>query len=504
MRAYQTTAILIGGLALAACNEALVPDFNTPTGYPHTIGSLQSEFTGIFSNMRVEEGRLDFASEAFSRSAAYYTPSEVRYVTEWTGGAPLDDDGFGALVWNTEYTAAKDADSLEGTLQTLVGPTGAKMPAANLNALLGVVKTIKAMDYMFVVLSHDTNGVAMNAPGQPYSGTLAPILCARDGWREIVAMLDSAKAELDAAGPTTVLGWPGTEFPTMQVPPGFASVSANAGAYEAFTLALLARARIEYAYAIARGPGGNAPTVTSPGSPDQAQLDSAITEITASAIYSPNLSAGEAIPQNDVGVFFSYSSAAGDLQNQNFAQSAAIYALEGAVQQIDTLHDQRFLAKFAPASSQPTSAGALLASSYVMTANLSPSTPQEITRNLELQFLLARAYLGTGQFVKAAQTVDAVRTIVGGLASGLPSVNTSDYVSVRDFLMREMLPTLIKDGQGEQIDAVRDYGLIMQDLTSWEFVPKSDGGGTDYHTSMENIPAIERQQRHNNYLPVCP
>lgn len=504
MRAYKSTAILITSLALAACNEAFVPDFNTPTGFPHTIGSLQSEFTGIFSNMRVEEGRLDYASEAFARSAAYFTPSEVRFVTEWTGGAPLDDDGFGALVWNTEYTSAKDADTLETVLQTLVGPTGAKMPAANLNALLGVVQTIKAMDYMYVVLSHDTNGVAMGAPGQPYSGKLAPILCPRDGWQEIVAMLDTAKAELDAAGPGTVLGWPGTEFPTMLVPPGFATVSGTAGAYEAFTLALLGRARIEYAYAIARGPGGNAPTVTSAGSPDQAQLDSAITDITSSALYTPNLTASEAIPANDIGVFFSYSAAAGDLENQDFAQSASIYALEGAVQQIDSLHDQRFLAKFQPAPAQPTSAGAPLASSYVMTANLGPSTPMEITRNLELQFLLARAYLGTGQYAKAAQTVDAVRTIVGGLASGLPAVNTSDYVSVRDFLMKEMLPTLIKDGQGEQIDAIRDYGLIMKDLNSWLTVPKSAGGGTDYHTSMENIPAVERQQRGNNFAAICP
>lgn len=496
MRAYHTTAILIAGLALAGCNEALVPDYNTPTGYPHTIGGLQSEFTGIFSNMRIESGRLDYAAEGFSRSAAYYTPSEARYVTEFTGQEPLDDDGFGAIVWQTEYTAAKDADSLMTNLQTLRAPTGAPMPAANLKALLGVVETIKAMDYMWVVLSHDTNGVAMNAPGQPFTGTLAPILCPRDGWKEIVSMLDSAKTDLDAAGAGTAFGWPSTEFATLQMPPGFSQVSANAGAYEAFTLALLARARIEYAYAIARGPGGNAPTATTAGSPDQSQLDSAITEITSSALYSPNLTLSEAIPSNDLGVFFSYSSAAGDLENQNFAQSASIFAMEGAAKQIDTLHDQRFLAKFVVAPALPTSAGASSASSWVFTNNLGPSTPEPITRNLHLQFLLARAYLGTGQLAKAAQVVDNVRTTVGGLASGLSAVNTSDYVSVRDFLMKEMLPTLIKDGEGEQIVSIRDYGLIMQDLETW--------APHDYHTSMENIPAVERQQRNEHYQAVCP
>jgi hypothetical protein len=273
MRAYRMPAILITSLALVACNEALVPDYNSPTGYPHTIAGLQSEFTGVFNSLRVDAGPFDFSTEAFARNAAYYTPSEERFVTEWTGDASLDDDNFGADVWEPEYQAVKDADSLAGLLPTLKDPTGAPMPAANLKALLGVVETMKALDYMFVAVTHDTNGVAMNSPGQPYTGTLAPILCARDSWKEILAMLDSAKTDLDAAGAATTFGWPNTQFASLVMPPGFAAVSANAGTFESFTLALRARARIEYAYAIARGPGGNAPTATTPGSPDQNQLD---------------------------------------------------------------------------------------------------------------------------------------------------------------------------------------------------------------------------------------
>lgn len=495
MRAYTIPTILGACLALAACNEALVPDYNTATGYQHSIGALQSEFTGMFGAMKLDEFRYDFAAEGFARNGAYYTPSEVRFVTELTGFAQLDDDNFGALVWNLPYQAIKDADSLAGVMPTLTTATGAPMPAANLKALLGVTETIKAMDYMFILLSHDTNGVAMNSTGQPFTGTLAPILCARDSWKEILFMLDSAKANLDAAGPNTAFGWPGTAFASLQVPLGFAQVGANAGAFEAFTLALRGRARLEYAYAIARGPGGNAPTATTAGSPDQNQLDSAIIDITSSALYSPTLSAEEAIAANDAGVFFSYSGEAGDQPNQVFQTGAAYYAFEGAVKQIDSLHDKRFLAKFAIASALPTSTGASAASSYAYLNNTSITQPMPITRNLQLQFLLARAYLGTGQFVKAAQTVDAVRTVVGGLASGLAGVNTSDYVSTRDFLMKEMLPTMIADGEGEQIAAIRDYGLIMQDLETW--------APNDYHTSVENIPAIEQQQRHGNYQPVC-
>jgi hypothetical protein len=103
---------------------------------------------------------------------------------------------------------------------------------------------------------------------------------------------------------------------------------------------------------------------------------------------------------------------------------------------------------------------------------------------------------GTGQLAKAAQTVDAVRTTVGGIASGLGGVNTSSYWSVRDFLMREMLPSLMDDGTGDQITAIRDYGLIMQDPTTW--------GAKAFHTSMLPRPALAREQRNNNFAAVCP
>ena len=499
MRISRSILTILGtgtALALAGCNEALVPDYNTLTGFPHSASSLQTEMTGVFNGLRAADA-FNMATEmdAFARSAAYFTPSEARFVTEETGEAQLDNDNFGAGIWANPFTAIKSADTVIAILPTLTASSGSPYPTANVQALEGVMETSKAFDYMYVALSHDTNGVAMNNPGGAITGKLAPILCARDSWAEIVAMLDTAKAELDAAGAGTGLTLPGSGF-TLQMPPGYAALGGTAGGFEALTLALRGRARIEYAYAIARGPGGTAPTASTAGAPDQAQLDSAIADIQASSLYSSNLSAGEAVAANDLGVFMSFSGAAGDISNPIFGVSSGVYVLEGAAKQIDTLNDQRFLAKFAIASSAPTSAGANAASRYAYLNNIGLSTPVPMVRNIELQFLLARAYLGTGQLLKAAQTVDAVRTTVGGLASGLGGVNTSSYTSVRDFLMREMLPSLMEDGTGDQITAIRDYGLIMQDLTTW--------GAGDFHTSMLNIPATEREQRNNNFAAVCP
>ena len=496
MRAYfKLITAAAAGLAITACNESLVPDYNNLTAFPHSSASLQNEFTGAFSRARDDIGFFTQATEGFARDAAYYTPSEERFVTELTGQTPLDDDNFGAGDWDFLYNAVKVADTVQGILPTLT-VNGSPITAANLKALQGVIETTKAMDYMYIALSHDTNGVAIGAPGQPYTGTLAPILCATDSWKAIVAMLDSAKSDLDAAGGSTTLSIPGTSF-KLTMPPTYAALGNTAGGFEGLTLGLRARARIELAYAIARKSAATAPTVSSAGSPDQSQLDSAITDILASSLYTSTLSASEAVAASDLGVFFDFSSASGDVTNPIFGDAGGTFALEGAVQQIDSVHDQRFLAMFQKAPALPTSVGASSASSYAMNlSNISTNAPLTIIRNVQLQFLLARAYLGTGQTAMAATIVDNVRTTVGGLASGLGSVNTADYVSVRDFLMRELRPSDIMDGTGEMIAAIRDYGLIMVDLTTW--------GAQDQHTTMENIPAIERQQRNNNFASVCP
>jgi hypothetical protein len=493
--------ILSAGAALAACNEALVPDYNVPTGFPHSVASLQGEMMGVFNSPRPDMIFFEESTEGFARNSAYYTPSEERFVTELTGASPLDADNFGAQSWNVEYQGVKDADSVIAMLPSLTN-AGVAVPTANVKALQGSMETIKALNYIYVLLSHDTVGIAINNPGGPISGSaVAPILCARDSWKEIIAILDTAQADFTAAGSNTVMGVPNSVVPSLVVPPGYAAIGNTAGGWMNFVLALRGRARVEYAYAIARGPGGTRPTVTSAGQPDVNQLDSAITDITGSNLYSATLTAGEAIAANDIGVFHSWSSAAGDIANSIFGIGASDFAMEGAAQQIDTLHDQRFLAKFAYVSTRPTTVGGNSSSHYAYLNNIGLSTPMPIIRNIELQFLLARAYLGLGSYAKAAAIVDNVRTVVGGLPSALP-LPATDYVHVRDFLMKEMIPSLMDDATADQIAGIRDFGLIMQDLTTWEHL--NDFGGTDYHTSQENIPGDEREQRNEHYAPVCP
>ena len=116
MRISRSILTVLGtstALALAGCNEALVPDYNTLTGFPHSASSLQTEMTGVFNGLRVlDVFTMATEMDAFARSAAYFTPSEIRFVTEETGKAVLDDDNFGAGIWANPFTAIKSADTV--------------------------------------------------------------------------------------------------------------------------------------------------------------------------------------------------------------------------------------------------------------------------------------------------------------------------------------------------------------------------------------------------------
>src|SRR4029077_6393199 len=129
----STLTVLVMSATLVACNEALVPDFNTLTGFPHSVSALQNEISGALNGLRSDVGAFDLSTDAFARSAAYYTPSEPRFVTEWTGENALDDDNFGAAMRARMFTARKTADTIIAILPTLTS-NGAPVPTASVKA----------------------------------------------------------------------------------------------------------------------------------------------------------------------------------------------------------------------------------------------------------------------------------------------------------------------------------------------------------------------------------
>lgn len=484
MRALLALA-LAGGLA--ACNEPIVPNHNALTTIPRSFTGVQNAINGAF-DARPDVNNYLVWMTAMGRDATYFTNSESRFVTELTGKFAIQPDDFiGGTVWDGLFATIKTADTVQTIIQTVVD-AGTPLTSAQIEATWGALETQKAATYMLIAETRDTNGVPINEVGMPVpSSNYAPILCNPSVWAQIVAMLDSAYDSLGVAGASQTFPW--------SFPPGYALVSGNAGSWQSFTAALRAKARIEYAYSSGR------PTDTvSVGSPNQAQLDSAITDITANSplIYTPSagLTAAEAVPANDAGVFYSYSSESNDVINPVFNFIKGYYAIQDFVNSVDTVNDARFLAKFvntgAPANSVNDNGQS---SNWQYANNILAGTPVPIVRNVELQFLLAEAYLGTAQYANAYTIINNVRTLVGGLA---PAPVTTGYVDTRNLLLSEQRVSLAADGTGDRVIALRMYNLEAARLNIWFDTTTTPATNIDLHTTILPIPTTESQPRAGN------
>ncbi|MFI5250344.1 MAG: hypothetical protein ACHQTF_10240 [Gemmatimonadales bacterium] len=483
---------------VAACSNPTVPNFNALNGFPHTAAALQSEVTGAFDGVRTDIGNYNLFMEGMARNSAYFTASEQRFVSVTTGEsfAGPGDVFMGPGVWDFYFNAIEGIDTIIGNVGaiTVTTPSGSgPMPAAQREALFGAMETLKAMYYMYIAQTRDTLGVPINEVGRPASQPVAPILCNKDVWSQIVAMLDSASDSLTVAGASAT-------FP-FTMPPGFALVSANAGSFLGLTRALRGKARIEFAYSTGR------PTDTlTVGTPNLSQIDSAVTDITGAApIFSSALSSSEAVAANDLGVFHVFSTTSNDVQNPINTNAAAMWVLFDALNDIDTT-DLRFTAKFGEGAG-PTSVGADIGSTWHYVNNISGSEPIPLVRNVELQLLLARAHLALGDFATAIALANAVRTNVGGLPAATVS---ADYVHARNFILAEQRVSTMSEALGDRLDALRDLNLVKARDTTWSATGGPDGNAAhlagvnkDFQTSVVAIPQGESDARNGSIAPQC-
>jgi hypothetical protein len=498
-----TIVVLAAAVAAAsACNQHPITDINAPTSFPKTFAGLQEAFTGAGgASVRGDIGAAALDLSSFSRDAGEFLAAAPQSLTELTGEQTLPPDA--GSQWTDYFTTIKGIDTIQAALPGLTN--GQALPQDTLATLWAQLETFKGLYYIYVAEAHDTNGVPVNAVGGPTAAnSVAPILCSPDAWAEIVAILDSAVDSLRAVPPRTPLV-------SGLLPSGFDAVSDNSTHWLDFTLALRAKARIEYAYAIARGPNGsgpNAPTLTSAGSPDPSQLDSAVADFdtlqTHGLLYSDAGLTAVGKIGSDPGVYVQFSTTSGDVQDPLGAAAQQLFALRGAVAQIDTLHDLRFLAKFGHGS-LPTTAydGGLVPADSIGTewqygAGTEPTAYSQsgvlpIVRNLQLHLLNAEAQLGLGNPTQALAIINTVRTTAAGLA---PATVTADYTHVRDLLLQELAVSLSLE-TGDHLIAIRNYGTVLRDLTTWNTF------GGDLHTSVFPTPLSEQSARNNNITPVC-
>ena len=474
-------------LGAGACSTDPVSNLNQVK--PGTDHESNNElFEGVLYYTRLQLGNQVIMFSSFSRDAMNFTTTDNEFITMWGGDAtPISNSRFyGTANWTNWFTAIRQSQQLLAALPNAVPAYS----AGDLAKWKGIVYTIEAYAYMNAQYTKDTLGLPYNGPLGDVN-TPAPILCARDAWKAIVALLDSGETQLN------VDQSPGLPLP---LPSGFAAVSAQAspsttpGSFAAFNRALAAKANLELAYAIARSPGGTPPTPTAVGSPDAAALTRADSALHASALYSStNLTPPVAGGFNDaLAVYEDFSGQSGDLPNQYLLQyGTTYYVLKEAVADFDPA-DKR-LVKIIPAAGAAGTGYASAASPMTVGMYPSSSSPMPIIRNEELNLFEAEIRLGLGDIPGAINAINAVRVNVGGLPA--LSATGQTYMSVRNQILKELRASTIAEPSGDRVAALRDYGLPAVADTTW--------GAKDTHATVEPLSSADIEGRPNSHY-TCP
>lgn len=503
------SALALAMAAAAACKDSNIPFYTAPTEVPNTPGGIQNGITGLFAGVRGDVGTYMQNMNGYSRTGANFTNTEPRTVTYPLGVVAIPSQSGG--VWPNSFSNILQGHQIIATIPN-VAPA---YTPAQANAIIGIVQTIIALDYMRMQEDHDTLGGTIQ-PATTTANSRSPALCNKDMWKYIVALLDSANTALNQAGSIAL---------PIVLPAGFSAVGSQAGpstaqgSFAAFNRALAGRANLQLAYAIARSAGGSPPDATHPGSPDQTALQRGDSAITASALYNPaNVSPPPkgGWTQDGFSVFHDFSATSGDLVNPMNGVINTWHVLAEFVHVTDTVNDLRWKAKFTANTKpvqQPTyaSAGALFGSSMYS----APGASIPIIRNEGLVLTRAQIQIGLTNYAAAAALIDLVRQQSGGLPTGLlkadtladsvviPRVDPTSYTSVRDFLLREQQISMADEASGDRTVSIRMYGLAVQLDTTWNGNTRAAPNG-DQHTTIDPIPFTELSARGGAFNPTCP
>jgi hypothetical protein len=501
MPARRATAWLAAAAfgTLAACSDSTVPFYDAPTSVPNSATGIQDAVSGLFSGTRIDAVAYISLASSFSRDIFEFQGASPGTFGPPVGLNPLSSSGpLG--VWDNEYEQIKEANTIMASVAQV--PYSTQQAAA----IVGVVQTIKALNFMMIAETHDTLGIPLYAVD---ANPIDPPYCNKDVWAYIVSLLDSGFADLNTAGS---IGLP------VQVPLGFASVgqvaspSTAPGSFAAFNRALAGKAGLEYAYAIARNTPGTHPTPTAMGNPDAQALQRADSALTASALYNPSAIAPPAAGNfalDPNGVYHTFSGQSGDQQNGIVGSFFLYDALFDLQVDVDTVNDLRWRNKFV-VDSQPVQlsqyAGTSDSKNYLPYATV--GSPIPIVRAEELALVRAQIQLGLGNFAVAAGLINQVHMNAGGFGGPLSIALT--YTAVRDSLLREQRVSTVFEGSGDRMIALRMYGLEAVADTTWQATTGPDatvdaglGHPTDYHTTVAAIPIQELSARGGQWTLLC-
>lgn len=345
--------------------------------------------------------------------------TDARFITEMLEGEVLDPGSprFGGNFWADRYANIRNGNVVLGAVEKVVAWSDEQKAAVR-----GFTRTIQALDYLILIATRDEQGVALEVD-RPFGADLAPVRCKDAALAFVAELLDTAADDLAAAGELEAFPMPmSSGFDGFDSPATFALVNR----------AVAARAAI---YA----------------------MDGAAA---LAALEGSFITVDEADPQLGRGVYHAFGTGAGDTRNG--LNDPNIYAHPSVAASAED-GDLRIAAKIRAVADDETDPAKRLPEDGIEAVHKFTSYPDAtsrvpIIRNEELVLIRAEARILTGDLEGAADDINYIRRVSGGLADRM-DLTTED--ALIDALLAERFLSLLFEGGHRWID-MRRWGRLDQ------------------------------------------
>jgi hypothetical protein len=471
--AFLASAALVG-----ACGDTpLVPDLNNVSAETIkgglTTASGQLLVTGMLNQYRNSAiGAYVSFPETMARNALRLDKAESRYVSEIIGPTAPDPGAFtGGGVFTGFFVGIRAANTLLAAARAATDASG--FDAAGRSGLVGIGKTIMALNYWNVIEMRDSIGMPVDL-NRPITADPAPWVCKKNVLAFISTLLDDGSTALGAAGAAF----------QVTLPSGYRTVAGTPAGFNQFNRGI--KAKVELYRALAHGSDA-------PASPT-ASLAAAVTAINQS-FMSPTAAMSLGVNEN-------YSTAPGETTNSRVDNALHLnQAVFDSVQAGD-LRASKIVKALAPYSQ--TISGTTLVTQYDFSLSLGSSNltaPIPILKNEELLLLRAQIAIeqnGPGDLATATTYLNYVRTTSGGLA---PYAVFASQAAARNALLYEKRYSLLMEGPQRLVD-LRAYGRV----NAANFIPGTSNSPFpgDVFTTALPIPIGEVNARGGSVAMTCP
>jgi hypothetical protein len=430
----KTIAAMASMLVLAgACSEPL----NAPTEDALVAGTaqpVQNLVTGVLAQDRSAVSAFSYLlyPEGLARNALRPDPNEPRFVSDLIAQT-MDPSAFiGASGWNGYYTTIRAAN------QVVASPSTASLAAGDKNVVLGLVQTLKALQYVRLLQLRDSLGVVIQteavSPPDPIRTKSAVLAYAS-------AVLDSAYTNLTAAGVSANIP---VTLPSGYKTNGDFSQTANIAKFN-------------------RGLKGEVEVyrLLDHQSPCTACAATAITALNVAVAGIPLTASGLAF-----GPYYEYNPNAPESFNYPLADPR-IYVTDNWV--LSAAAGDARLGKVSPGAPSVTNGGLSQPLTYksLLTLSTNQTRPLPLRRAALWYVLRAQAEAESGQLAQAAADLSVVRSVEGGLASLATFANVAD---ARAAILYEYRYSFLFEGP-YHLGALRAYSALTKAYVSQSGMP---------------------------------